>query len=155
MTLFKHLNEKIGARFTAISLGVLLTAILFLISTEFIFLKNDLRTSGLTEEVNLKNVSYNIVFGNGNMKSYEMVPPKNATVFSLLEELVERENFKIEFKIYEEMGVLVQSIDGVKNGQDNAYWQYWVNGALPPIAADKKEVVKGDRVEWKFAIPSF
>ena len=76
---------------------------------------------------------------------------KFPTVFSLLEKLAQRENFKIEFTIYKEMGVLVESIDGVHNGTDNKYWQYWVNGELPMVAADKKEIKEGDKVEWKFA----
>jgi hypothetical protein len=53
------------------------------------------------------------------------------------------------------MGVLVKSIDGVENGTDNKYWQYWVNGELPMVAADKKEVEAGDRIEWKFESSPF
>jgi len=72
-----------------------------------------------------------------------------------LEELAKRENFKVESKVYEGMGVFVESIDGVKNGTEKKYWQYWVNSELPPVAADKKEVKKGDKVEWKFAPSPF
>jgi len=49
----------------------------------------------------------------------------------------------------------VENIDGVKNGTDNKYWQYWVNGELPMVSADKKEVKKGDEVEWKFGPAEF
>ena len=55
----------------------------------------------------------------------------------------------------EGMGVLVENIDGVKNGTENKYWQYWVNGELPMVAADKKEVENGNKIEWKFAPVSF
>jgi hypothetical protein len=53
------------------------------------------------------------------------------------------------------MGVFIESIDEVKNGTENKYWQYWVNGELPMVAADKYRVKSGDRVEWKFAPSPF
>jgi len=84
-----------------------------------------------------------------------MTPSESLTVFSLLEKLAQRENFKIEFTIYEGTGALVESIDGVRNGTDNKYWQYWLNEELPMTAADKKEIKGGDKVEWKFAPSSF
>jgi hypothetical protein len=93
--------------------------------------------------------------GNGEINSYKIAPSENSTVFSLLEELSARENFKIKFTVYQEMGVLIKSIDGVENGTDNKYWQYWVNGELPMVAADKKEVKVGDKIEWKFATAQF
>jgi hypothetical protein len=102
-----------------------------------------------------KRVLYLIDKGNGDIDSYKIVPSENSTVFSLLEKLSARENFKIEFTVYQEMGVLIKSIDGVENGTDNKYWQYWVNGELPMVAADKKEVKVGDKIEWKFATTQF
>jgi len=102
-----------------------------------------------------EKISYLIDKGNGQINSYPITSLENSTVFSLLEELADRENFKIEFTTYPDMGVFVESIDKVKNGTNNKYWQYWVNGELPMIAADKKEVGKGDRVEWKFAPIAF
>jgi len=106
-------------------------------------------------EITQEKVEYIINKGNGKIISFQIVPSENSTVFSLLEELAERENFKVESKIYEGMGVFVESINGVKNGTDNKYWQYWVNDELPMVAADKKEVRKGDKVEWKFAPSPF
>ncbi|GEM_PF-509528 len=100
-------------------------------------------------------VFYQIDFGDGQIKSYRVGQLEGRTVFALLEKIAERENFKIETKTYQDMGILVESIAGVKNGTDNKYWQYWVNGELPMIAADKKEVKGGDIVEWKFATSPF
>ena len=100
-------------------------------------------------------ILYLIDKGDGNINSYKISFSKDSTVFSLLEELSARENFKIEFTVYQEMGVLIKSIDGVENGTDNKYWQYWVNGELPMVAADRKEIKVGDKIEWKFAITQF
>jgi len=102
-----------------------------------------------------EKVLYKINEGNGKIISSQMVISEGSTVFSLLGELSQKENFKLETKEYKEMGILVESIDGVKNGTDNNYWQYWINNELPMVAADKKEVKKGDKIEWKFAPAEF
>ena len=101
-----------------------------------------------------KKVVYIIDKKNGEPISYQIFVSEDSTVFSLLEKLAERENFNIESTIYQEMGVLVESIDGLRNGTDNKYWQYWVNEELPMVAADKEKIKGGDKVEWKFS-PSF
>ena len=108
-----------------------------------------------SKKIREKRVTYIVDKGNGIINSFKISPSKNSTVFSLLEELSQRKNFKIEFTFYKDMGVLVKSIDGVENGTDNKYWQYWVNGELPMVAADKKEVKAGDRIEWKFESTPF
>ena len=51
------------------------------------------------------------------------------------------------------MGVFVKSIDGLEGGTDDKWWQYWVNDKLGEVAADKKMVEPGDKIEWKFEIP--
>jgi hypothetical protein len=109
----------------------------------------------IIENVAQEKVSYKIDEGNGKIISSELTISKDSTIFSLLEDLSKKENFKIESKEYKDMGILVESIDGIKNGTDNKYWQYWVNNELPMVAADKKEVKKGDKVEWKFAPAEF
>ncbi|MDD5433419.1 MAG: DUF4430 domain-containing protein [Candidatus Pacebacteria bacterium] len=102
-----------------------------------------------------KDVGYEINNGQGN-KVYEFDYVASSTVFSALEAIGQKEDFAITFKDYPEMGVLIQSIGTTTNGTDNKYWQYWVNGVLGEVAADKKFLKPGDRVEWKFDIaPSF
>ncbi len=102
-----------------------------------------------------EEVIYIINKGERGANSYKISITDNSTVFSLLEELAKNESFEIETKIYKGMGVFVESIDGLKNGTDNKYWQYWVNDELPMVAVDKKNLKIGDKVEWKFAPFSF
>ncbi len=108
-----------------------------------------------TENAVQEEVSYAIDEGNGKTISSQMAISEDSTVFSLLKDLSVKENFKLESKEYKGMGMLVESIDGIKNGTDNKYWQYWINGELPMVAADKKTVEKGDKIEWKFAPAEF
>ncbi len=148
------LNKSINSKTAGIIVGISLIGAIFLISQEYLLTKNEI--NGLTrvrvvKEIFQGKVLYIINKGDGESKSYQILLPENSSVFSLLEELSEKENFDIESTIYSEMGVLVENIDGAYNGTDNKYWQYWVNGELPMKAADKKEVKEGDEIEWKFA----
>jgi len=114
------------------------------------------KTSQATIEGLVKEKVYCIIDkGNGEVLKYQIKPSSDSTVFSLLEKLSQIENFELSYKIYPEMGVFVESIAGIKNGTDNKWWQYWVNGELPMVAADKMGVQGADVVEWKFAPASF
>lgn len=100
-------------------------------------------------------ISYIINYGEGKIDEYQIDASDNSTVFSLLEELARRENFEIETVSYPEMGIFVKSIDRAEGGTDNKWWQYWINGNLGEVAADKKEIKAGDIIEWKFEVPQF
>jgi hypothetical protein len=43
------------------------------------------------------------------------------------------------------------SLNGKRDGKGNAYWEAWVNGEIVEDALDKKELKKGDVVEWRLA----
>lgn len=79
------------------------------------------------------------------------------TVFDILKDLSKTKNFKLEYNYnFPKLGVLIDSIDGVKSGTGGKWWQYWVNDKLGEVAADKKEINAGDKVEWRFEkIPEF
>ncbi|MCX6817815.1 MAG: DUF4430 domain-containing protein [Candidatus Aenigmarchaeota archaeon] len=44
-----------------------------------------------------------------------------------------------------------ESLNGVRDGRNQTYWEVWVNGNIVEDALDKKEVKKGDVVEWRLA----
>lgn len=93
-------------------------------------------------------------FINGN--DYEVAVFTSTTVFSVLQDLSQKENFTITYKVYPEMGILVQGINGLINGTDDMYWQYWVNDSLEDVACDKRFLKAGDAVEWRFeSVPAF
>lgn len=105
------------------------------------------------EKAETDGVLYIINRGEENISEYQIEISNNSTVFSLLEELAEKEDFETETSFYSEMGVFVESIDGFKGGTDNKWWQYWINGKLGEVAADKKQVKAKDVIEWKFEVP--
>lgn len=76
---------------------------------------------------------------------------ENQTVLSLLQKIAqENSDFTLATKDYGDLGVMVAALDGVANGADNKYWQFWVNNGYAQIAADKYPVKPGDAIMWKF-----
>lgn len=64
-------------------------------------------------------------------------------------DLLKKSGLTLEFKNYD-MGIFIEAIGNKKNGQDNKYWLYYVNGQMPMIAADKYILKPGDKVEFRF-----
>jgi len=162
MTFYQCLKFKkiINPKLVGIILGVLITGTIFLVSQEFLSFQKEINNLNqietnekITKQIVQEKVLCTIDFGDGNVKSYQTTFSENSTIFSLLEALSKEESLQLEWKIYEGMGVFVESIDGVKNGTDNKYWQYWVNDKSPSVSADNYTVKMGDKIEWKF-IPS-
>jgi hypothetical protein len=49
----------------------------------------------------------------------------------------------------------VTKIGDKVNGEDNRYWQYFINGAYAQVGADQYKLKNGDAVEWKFSADQF
>jgi hypothetical protein len=96
--------------------------------------------------------SLDLIFPSGS-ESY-VVSAKQATPFSLLEDLHEQGDIELEYNPPSEMGVFVTSISGMKNGSDGKYWVYEVDEVKVPLAADKRPLKLGENVVWKFVEPS-
>ena len=76
----------------------------------------------------------------------------NESVLKLLAMLnAEDPALGLETKEYSGLGTLVTAMGGLKNGTDNKYWQYKVNGVLPMVGADQYILKEVDSVEWFFA----
>jgi len=75
---------------------------------------------------------------------------KESMVFSELLNYGSRNNVEVKYNNNYEFGVFIESIGGIKNGDDGKYWQYYINDILGDVAADKKNLSSGDVVEWRF-----
>ena len=92
-----------------------------------------------------------IYFGNGILWTYKNITTTNATVFGLLMEAASKGNFTVKSTYYSQYdSMLIDSIASVKNGENNSYWQYYINGNYGTVGADKQPVKNGDIIEWKF-----
>lgn len=112
-----------------------------------------LALAALILAIGIKTASYNKPKTGGDNLRIEYAitnSVKEQTVFGALKDLSQKENFELKYNNNYSFGVFVESIAGVPNGKDGKYWQYYVNDNLGEVAADKKEVKAGDRVEWRF-----
>lgn len=78
--------------------------------------------------------------------SYE----QGQTALGVLRKLDEEVGVGLQTEDYGEFGILVTGFDEYENGDNNNYWHYYVNDALPMVGAGNYEVQPGDVIEWRF-----
>lgn len=110
------------------------------------FLEEETETSQETIE---REVSLIIDDGEESPKIFEAEFKEGFTAFNLLKEKTEELNIILKTKTYD-FGVLIEAIGDKENGENGKYWLYYVNEEMPPVAADKKEIKPGDKIEFKF-----
>ena len=119
-------------------------SIAFLLKTDIISVGNE--KNNITEDSEEKiSVSLKII-SNKNEKSYELNNIlKESTVFDVL-----KNNADIKYNNNYNFGVFIESINGIKNGEEEKYWQYYINNVLGDVAADKKTLEDKNSIEWRF-----
>lgn len=85
----------------------------------------------------------------------EMESFDNLNLFDITKSLSEKYDFQYQYEDYDDMGVLVTQIGNKINGEDQKYWQYFVNNEQPQISADKYFPPSGTQIEWKFIESEF
>jgi len=103
--------------------------------------------------VSQENIKQEVVLvvddGEGSPKTFEAKFEAGMTAFDLLKEKTEESSMVLKTKSYD-IGLMIEAIGDKKNGESGKYWLYYVNGEMPQVAADKKEIKVGDKVEFKF-----
>lgn len=79
----------------------------------------------------------------------------SANLLTITQSLAKQQSWEFESKDYGEMGSLVTKIGEKTNGQDQKYWQFYINGEQPMLSADKFTPKNGDQIEWRFAESKF
>ena len=82
-------------------------------------------------------------------------PVSGQSVLGLLTEQANQNNLELSAKDYGDLGALVNKIGDKENGQENKYWQYWVNGEQVMVGAGQYKLKDGEDVEWKFVESEF
>lgn len=96
-----------------------------------------------------EEISLTIDDGESSPKVFKGEFREGMTVFDLLSEKTQESNLYLKTKTYD-LGIFIEAIGDKENGEGGKYWLYYVNGELPMVAADKKELRPGDKVEFKF-----
>lgn len=94
-----------------------------------------------------------IDFGDGRVTTAPVSFASEGSAFTILETMTAGAKIPLRFDPSTGFGVFVRQIGDKKNGTDGRFWQYWVNGKFPLVAADRYMLSDGDRVEWRFAVP--
>ena len=131
-------------------------AVIFLAGGFFAYnaIKNNGTKEPVVEQNTQKELFLHIDFGNETSKDFLVDFKENYSVFDLLKEASEKLSFSIKSKTYD-IGVFIESINGIDGGKDNKYWSYYVNGEMPMISADKNLLKLGDKVDFKFEESKF
>jgi len=99
-------------------------------------------------------VSLIINYGEGAVENFKFSIKNGYTAFDALNDAMQKTGKVIKTKKYD-IGVFIESIGGKENEKNGKNWLYYVNGAMPQVAADKYELKNGDLVEFKFEKYSF
>ena len=87
--------------------------------------------------------------GDGEIKKITAKLTKGMTAVKLLEDKTIEMGLNLRTRTYS-TGALIEAIGDKENGKDGKYWLYYVNGEMPQVSADKKELSPDDKVEFKF-----
>lgn len=83
-----------------------------------------------------------------------LVAKPGDTAYLVLQRCAEENSFSIDATYYAQFdSTLINSINDAVGGTDGKYWQYYVNGRLPEVGADKYPVTNGDVLTWSFEVP--
>jgi hypothetical protein len=95
-----------------------------------------------------------VIMGDGWKVQDNVIAYDGDTVFSILEEVTQRNDVLLEYTYYEQFdSVLIDYISNDLNGNNNMYWQYYVNGNIPMMGCDKYgDISNGDCIEWRFEV---
>jgi len=125
---------------------VVLGGLIFLNRDTFFTSQEGIKTSQPEIE---GNVSLIIDGGEELFEFFKIEFREKMTAFDLLKEKTDESSLTLRTKTYD-IGIFIEAIGDKENGQDGKYWLYYVNEEMPMVAADKKEIKPGDKVEFKF-----
>ena len=90
--------------------------------------------------------------GPGWTITYATQATPNGTAFSLLLEAADRLGVDVGYRRFAPPldSVLVTSINGTENGEEDLWWLYWVDGRYGESGADRAALADGSDVLWAF-----
>ncbi len=90
-----------------------------------------------------------IDFGDGSIRVFDSVP-SGETLLIALRNATTDSKLTLETKDYKDLGTLITKIGTKTNGENDRYWQYWVNNKSAETGAGAYVIQPNDVIEWKF-----
>lgn len=99
-----------------------------------------------------ESVSIMIDYGNGTLNTFsDIAVTSTSSVFDILDTVTRENDIEFVYKDFGgELGVFVNSIGGVGQGTEDAWWQYWVNNEYGEVGVSSFVVEPEDVIEIKF-----
>ena len=100
----------------------------------------------------MQSVSLMIDYGEGNIVSFlDISIEGKVSLFDVIQSTAEENNLPLGFKDFGgELGVFIESIDGIGGKGGDKWWQYFVNNKYGEIGVSTYMVTQGDVIELKF-----
>lgn len=141
-------------KFKRIMVLVILLMSLVLVGVSCQGITNQNQNQNTNTQAALQETTLVIDDGTGNPQSFVLEVTETTTAYDLLKQATEQAGLTLETKEYD-FGISIEAIGDRKGGDDNKYWLYYVNDQPPLVAADKKIIQAGDKVEFKFEKSQF
>ena len=116
----------------------------------FFLVANSFSTTVETENKTIQKIQVNISSQTWNIP-FASINTSNITVADKLYECAYFYNFSIETEYcsgYDSF--FITSINGIQNGENNSYWQFYVNEEYANKGRSQYYLKSDDLVEWKF-----
>lgn len=122
----------------------------------FLFGQQKLLVSQQTAERSAGEVSVMIDYGDGSIDVFSgPITTSGETLLEFMEREAAAEEIEFDYKEFSGLGALVEKIGAKVNGEDEKYWQYWVNNTYASAGVDSYIPEDGDIILWKFTKPQF
>lgn len=106
--------------------------------------------------VDVQTVSASLEIEGLNTGEQQITGVVGQTLLGIMRQMNETNpNLNIQTQDYEGLGSLVVQIGAWRNGTDEKYWQYTVNGEVPMVGADQYIIKEGDKIKWEFKKSDF
>ena len=103
----------------------------------------------------VENVRLRVIAPHWNIE-YSVVMTENVTVADFLFECADHYGFTVQKKYWKGYrSFLIEAINDIENGEDNRYWQYYVNGRFVDVGCSNYFLDDTDVVEWRFEQPNW
>jgi len=141
------LNKMINKK--KLNIGIYLSVVIVLVVIVILVSSTNLFENVESKEY-IDNVSLKIISPSWSI-SYLNISTKNTTVADLLSECADKYNFTIEKEFFQGYdSFLFIAINNLENGDDDKYWQYYVNGKFADVGCSKFVLNDNDIIEWRF-----
>lgn len=140
-----------------IVLALLIIGVIGLWQSSVLQTKNKSLEQTLTREQVEQKINITFVFADDKQSTidYQLAENNTKNLFTITEEVASSQAWDLQYKDYGEMGYLVTKIDTLENGQDNKYWQYFVDDQMPQVSTDKYIPKNGESIKWTFVESTF